>query len=113
MQNLRIVTVAVDSSSQITITFTDALTKNLVTSNVVIQSETPNVPEPKVLSIAVSDKKLVITCQPLTDLAGYAIVLKSVTNHPFTSVNGGAVILEDGVSNKYYIIGPIEPDNPV
>ena len=113
MENLRISNVKTISSTTIVATFSDSLTKNLVTSNVEIKSETPNVPDPKVISINVSKNTLNIECQPLTDLAGYFVYFKSVTGHPFTSVNGSAKIIEDDVANKYFIIGPVDPDNPV
>jgi len=113
MQNLRISGVQIVSSTTISVTFTENLVNNLVTSNVLIKSETPNVPDPSILKIAVSKKTLNIECQPLTDLAGYYIYFQSVSGHPFISVNGTAKLIEDGIANKYFIVGPVDTNNPV
>ena len=113
MKNLRILDVIISSSNTIAVTFTDNLVNNLVTDNVLIVSETPDVPDSKVLKISVSKNQLNIACQPLTELAAYYLVFKSVPSHPFISVNGTAKISEDGVSNRYFILGPIDPSNPV
>lgn len=113
MQNLRIVNVIINSSNSLTVLFTESLTTNLIESNVSIKSETPNVPDSQVLSVSVTKTQLNITCQPLTDLGAYFIECKSVTNHPFISVNGTAKLLEDGVANKYFFLGPVDPANPV
>ena len=113
MQNLRIVSVTVTSSSSISVKFTDNLATGLLTSNVSIIAETPNVPDSKVLIVKVNGNILNITCQPLTALASYYINFTSTASSPFVSLNGQARIMEGGVSNRYLIIGPVEPDNPV
>ena len=113
MVALRILNVKVTDSTNISITFTENLTTNLITSNVSIISETPNVPSSLVQTIRISGATLSLTCQPLTPLAAYYIQLQSVPNHPFQSVNGDAKVSEDGVSNKYLITAPLSPDNPV
>ena len=108
MQNLRIVTVQVNDSTNIDIKFTDALTTNLVTSNVSIISDTQNVPSAEVMKVKVTDKTLSINCQPLTPFATYFIQLQSTSSHPFISLNGEAKVPEDGVTNRYLIFGPLE-----
>lgn len=113
MQNLRILNVKVIDSSNIDVTFTDNLTSNLVTSNVSITSDASNIPESQVLQVKVTGNLLSINCQPLTPQFAYYLTFASVTNHIFESVNGGARISEDGVSNKFLIIAPMETDNPV
>lgn len=113
MSNLRILNVQINSSTSIDVTFTDNLTPNLVTANVSIISETPNVPDADVLGLSISTNTLSITCQPLTSLASYFIQFQSLPLYPFTSVNGEATILQDGVSNRFLITGPMDADNPV
>ena len=111
--NLRIVNVQVVSSTEIQVTFTESLTPHLVTSNVSIIANTPNVPNSQVLAISVTSAILTITCQPLIPFAAYFVQFVSTTQNPFESLNGDAKILQDGVSNQYLITGPISPDNPV
>jgi len=111
MQNLRIISVTVVDSSSINVKFSSKLTSNLITSNVSIVSETINVPDSSVLKIAVNGDTLQITCQPLTQFASYVMQFQSTTNHPFISVNGDAKILEDGISNYFAIVGPIDPES--
>lgn len=113
MQNLRIINVKINNSSSIDVSFTENLTSNLVTSNVSIIADTPNVPDSEVLEIKIVGNILNITCQPLTPMATYIINLSSTELHPFVSINGTAKISEDNVSNVYLIIGPLAPDNVV
>lgn len=113
MQNLRIISVQIIDSSNIDVTFTDKLTRDLVTANVSIIADTPNVPSSQVLEIKVSQNILSIRCQPLTPLAAYFLQFQSVALHPFISLNGTAKMPEDGVTNRFLINGPLEPDNPV
>lgn len=113
MSNLRILNVEVNDSASITVDFSETLTPNLVTANVSIIADTPNVPDASVLGIKISDKTLTITCQPLTSLASYFLQFQSVPLYPFQSIHGEATLLQDGVANKFLITGPMEPDNPV
>lgn len=113
MKNLRIINVAILDSSSIDVTFTHTLAPNLVVSNVSIISDTPGVPSSDVLKIKVSSATMSIICQPLTPFASYFIIFKSVSLHPFQSLNGGALLSEDNISNKYLITAPLEADNPV
>src|SRR5574339_37228 len=112
-QNLRIVTVQVLYSSNIDVTFTDNLVPNLVTSNVSIIADTPNVPDSEVLGIKIAGSVMSINCQPLSQFATYFLKFQSTAQHPFISINGTSKLSEDGVSNRYMIIGPMEPDNPI
>lgn len=113
MQNLRILDIEVIDSTDINITFTDTLSPNLVTSNVSILADTPNVPDSEVLSVKISGNTLSVICQPLTPMASYFVQLKSVPFHTFESLHGDAILSEDGVSNKYLITAPLEPNNPI
>ena len=113
MQTLRITNVKVIDSSNIDVTFTDNLTTNLSTSNISIISDAVNIPESLVLQIRITDNLLSINCQPLTPMGAYYIEFKSTSLHPFESTNGTSKISEDGVSNKFLIIAPLEPDNPI
>lgn len=113
MQNLRMIDVDVKDSSTIEIRFNFNLTHSLTTANIDIISDTINVPDSKVLFVKVFRDLLTVTCQPLTLLASYSIILKSTPSYPFQSVNGDAKVSEDGVSNKYVIEGPMDESNPV
>jgi len=113
MQNLRIVNVQINDSSNIDVTFTENLTMGLVTSNAAIISETTGVPDSDPLILKITGNVLSITCQPLTPLASYFIVFSSTPTNPFTSVNGEAKMFEDGVQNRYLITGPLPSDNIV
>src|SRR5579864_6980898 len=113
MTTLRIVNVQVNTSTSIEVTFTEALTPNLVPGNVSILSQTSNVVDSTALAVSETGAVLTITCQPLTPYAAYFQQFQSVPGSPFTSLNGDATISEDGVSNRVIITGPIQPDNPV
>lgn len=114
MENLRIVNVKVIDGSSIDVTFTANLTNNLITSNVSIETNTPGAPSSEVLQIKVAGPILSVTCQPLTPLADYFIKFQSVYPlYPFQSVNGTALLPEDGITNKYLITAPLGPDNLV
>jgi hypothetical protein len=113
MQNLRIINVQVVDSSNISVTFSAKLNRDLVSANVSIIAETTNIPSSAVLGVSVSQNVLSLTCQPLTPLATYFLQFQSVPLHPFVSINGEDVLPEDGVSNRFLINGPLEPENPV
>jgi hypothetical protein len=110
---LRIVNVVIEDSSDITVTFTEALTPNLVPTNVSILSQTANVANSQVLQVTVSGNTLSIICQPLIPYAAYYLQFQSVDNYPFISVNGDAKISQDGISNRFLFTGPLPSDNPV
>lgn len=113
MTNLRIIQVQVIDSSNVDVTFTENLTPNLSVSNVSIIADTPNVPSSQILQINISQNILSIVCQPLTPLAAYFVQFQSTNSQPFESLNGDAKLLQDGISNKYLITGPLESNNPV
>lgn len=110
---LRIVNVVIGDSTGINVTFTEALTPNLVPANVSILSQAENVPNSEVIQVTVNGSTLSITCQPLTPYAAYYLQFQSIEGFKFQSVNGDAVISMDGVSNRYLFIGPLASDNPV
>jgi len=111
MDNLRINTVQVVDSTNIEATFTHTLTPNLSTSNVSIVPDSSDIPEPEVLKIEVNDKTIKIICQPMTPYAAYYLTFASTNQYLFKSKNGEAVLLQDNVSNKYLITGPLPEDN--
>ena len=111
--NLRIVNVRVTSSTEIQTVFTESLTSNLTTNNILLISATNSVPNSQILSVNIVAATLTIECQPLTPFAAYYIQFVSIPQFPFESLNGDAKILQDGISNQYLITGPIDPDNPV
>lgn len=113
MGNLRIQNVQVFDSTSIDITFTEELVPELVTANVSILADTPNVPDSEVLGVKVSGNTLSVSCQPLTPLAAYFLQFQSTDANPFISIHGEFRLPQDGVSNRYLITGPLSPDNPV
>ena len=114
MQNLRIVTTQVIDSTNIEVTFTHDLTPNLSMSNVSIVSDDNSIsPSSNVLKIKTKGATMYIECQPLTPYSAYYLVFQSTPLYPFISLNGDARLLEDGVSNKYFILGPLAADNPI
>jgi len=110
---LRILSVEIIDSAHINVAFTKPLTPNLVLANVSIIPDTPGVPPVSVLQISVLGNTLAIMCQPLTPLAAYFLQFQSTPQFPFISLNGDAKMPEDGITNKFLITGPIDPDNPV
>lgn len=113
MANLRIVEVNIIDSTTISVSFTATLNPNIDTDNASIISQTANVPSSTVLKLEVLGASLTITCQPLTPEAAYFISFKSTPEAIFKSLNGDAVLLEDGQANQQLIIGPAAPDNIV
>jgi hypothetical protein len=113
MANLRIISVVVVSSTSITATFTDNLNEDINTGNITIVSQTPGVPDSIIQQVSIVGNTLVVTCQPLTPLAAYFITFFSTTTQLFNSLNGNSVILNDGITNKQLIYGPLDSDNPI
>lgn len=113
MNNLRISSVIVNSSTKITINFTEKLNKNITVDNFSIISETVNVPDSKVLLISVANNYVELGCQPLTPYAVYYVTAQSTLSKPVQSLHGDAILLEDGVANRSLISGPVEPNNPI
>ncbi len=110
---LSIINVKVLDSSNIDVTFSETLTPSLITSNVTIVTDTIGAPDSEVLKVKVNGNMLSILCQPLTPLASYFVVFQSVPLHPFQSLHGEAVIPEDGITNKYGIVAPLDSNNPI
>jgi hypothetical protein len=113
MANLRIISINVVDSTDITVVFTADLFEEIGSQNVQIMSQTPGVPSSEVLKATVAGNTLQIVCQPLTPLASYFIIFISTTTIQFKSLNGTAVMPMDGVINKQLIIGPITTANPI
>lgn len=111
--NLRVSFINVISNTLIKVSFTDVLSKNIITDNITITSETPGVPDPQVIKIKIVNEVLEITTQPLTILATYSIVFASTDKASFKSLNGNSILLEDGVANRSIFVGPFESTNPI
>lgn len=113
MANLRVISVTVVSSTNVTATFSENLNEDIGTANVTITSQTVGVPDSSVLQVDIIGNTLSVTCQPLTPLAAYFITFFSTPTQLFNSINGDAVILNDGVTNRQLINGPLDSSNPV
>jgi len=113
MSNLRIISVNVIDSTHISVKFTANLIQNLSTLNVSIASQVTGIPDSSAVEVSVSGDTLEITCLPLTPVTAYFLTLQSTSSNPFTSINGDAILLEDGVANQKLIFGPVEAENDV
>ena len=113
MTNLRLISVVVVDSTTITATFSEVLNENIGTSNIVLSAQTPGVPTPLVLAVSIVGNAITATTQPLTPLAAYFITFISTSTQLFNSLNGDAVILNDGITNVQLILGPLDPENPI
>jgi hypothetical protein len=111
--NLRIISVTVVDSTNITAKFSESLNENINTGNIIISAQTPGVSNPSVLIVTVSNDLLYITTQPLVPQAAYFIIFQSTSQVPFSSLNGDAFILNDGITNRQLILGPLDSSNPV
>ncbi|MCZ2224582.1 MAG: hypothetical protein LC122_13235 [Chitinophagales bacterium] len=111
MENLRLLEVEVVSSKNINLQFSHNLITNLVSENFSILSESESVPNSKVLSLKIKKNIVYLTCQPLTPFVKYKITINNLDSVPVISLESTAKLFEDGVSNTFHIIGPIEDDN--
>src|SRR5258708_34581724 len=99
MANLRLTLVSVVNSSNISAAFSNPLNEDIGPSNIQITSQTPGVSDPKVLSVSIVGNSLNIVTQPLIPFAAYFILFISTQSQIFNSLNGYAVMLNDGVPN--------------
>ena len=98
MANLRISSITVVDSTNITAIFNEALNPLIDVSNITITAQTPGVPNTAVLIVNIAGATLYIQTQPLTPQAAYFITFQSTSLVKFTSLNGDASIPTDGVS---------------
>lgn len=110
--NLRIISVTVIDSSNITAVFTESLSEDIGVPNVSIISQTAGVPNSQPVIVTVSGATLSILTQPMIPFAAYFIVFQSTPEALFSSLNGDAVLPNDGVSNRQLIIGAALPEDP-
>lgn len=113
VNNLRILSVNAVSNVLVKVSFTDTLTHNIGIDNVSIVSLTAGVPSPAVLKTRVVNNTFEITCRPFTSLAAYNIIFASTPTNQFKSLNGTAVLFEDGIGNKGFFTAPLEETNGV
>lgn len=113
MVNLRVVSVEVVNSTTINAQFTDALDPAISIDNFIIESQVNGVPSPQIIECSVSKNIITLIVQPITPQSAYLITFQSTDEQPFQSINATSLLYEDGVTNKYLIIGPTETNNPV
>lgn len=113
MKNLRILNVQIIGSSNIDVRFSAKLSKKITVSNVSIISDTTGVHDAPVLSVKILNDVLSIKCNPLSSLANYYLEFKSTEVNPFISINGTDKLFEDGISNVYDFISPLDPTNQI
>lgn len=112
MGNLKVLSVEVIDNSNISAKFTEKLSTDINTTNILIKSEMDGIPSPSVLSVEVYGYTLNINIQPITPSCPYSVYFKSSDSAKFESLNGQSILDEYDVSNNKIIIGPIEQDNP-
>lgn len=110
MAVLKVLEVKVLESTKIQAKFNLELDPFINTSNISIKSNVFNIPNPKVLDVKISKDKLTIKTQPLFPYFQYFITFKSSDLLLFKSLNG-AVLVEDGKSNVFLILGAEDPSN--
>ena len=113
MDNLRIISANVVNSTEIAITFNYPLDPNIDVGNITFEPQLTNVPTPQALIVNISGAILTLTSQPLTPLVPYFIVFASTPTVLFKSLNGNAILYQDGIANQTLIIAPIESDNSI
>jgi hypothetical protein len=113
MANLRLLNIKAEDSVTILAKFTADLDTLINTSNVVITSITPGVPDPSTLKVVIDGPVLRAYIQPLTPLASYNVTFQSSSSVVFRSEDGQSVLFEDGRTNVPLIIGPEEPADQV
>lgn len=113
MKNLRIITVVPDNSTNISAKFTEKLSPKIGIDNISIVSETPGISNSAVLSVKIVNDIIEIKCNPLVPFAVYNIIFISTSLSSFKSLNNDAILLQDNISNKRLIIGPVDTDNEV
>jgi hypothetical protein len=113
MANLRFISFTVVDSTHITAKFNYAISPLIGIANINVTSETNGVLSPDVLEVSIFGNTIEITLQPLVSQATYTITFASTTTVQFKSLNGDAIILNDGITNKKVFVGPIETSNPI
>ncbi len=112
MGNLRLIRYSVIDVTTLRFVFSDKLDSTISTANVEITSNTLNVPDATVMSVAIEDEELTVTTLPLTPFGVYRVKLFSTATSIFRSINGN-VLLEDGNTNEPLITAPINPENDI
>ncbi len=113
MASLRLVSFTVVDSTHLSAKFNNTLSPLIGIDNVTITSETNGVVDPTILEIEISNNFLEITTLPLITQATYLVTFTSTDTVVFRSLNGNAVIINDGKANRHFFVGPVEPNNPV
>lgn len=108
MANLRIKSLEVVDSSNISVFFSENLSEKISIENLYIESQTAGTEDPSILNVSIDGNEIKIESQPLTELSAYYLVCKSTSLIPFVSINGTAHLIEDGVANKFFFLGPQE-----
>ncbi|HVI40692.1 MAG TPA: hypothetical protein VM577_08530, partial [Anaerovoracaceae bacterium] len=113
MANLRLLKIKTSDSTSVVAKFTDQLDPFINSSNVIITSNTPGVPDPLVLQVDVIQDVLNITTQPMTPFASYFVTFQSSSVSKFKSKNGQSFLFEDGVTNVPLVLGAEDPSDPI
>ncbi len=111
MNNLRITNVEVSSSTKLVIEFSEEIFKNITVDNFSVNSKINSVPDAQVISVLVKSNLVYLTIQPLTPFVKYDVVAKNTTSYKIISLENKYQLSEDGVSNVFEILGPIEDEN--
>jgi hypothetical protein len=111
--SLRLVQVTATDSATLTAIFTENLSRNIGPSNIVITSNLNGIANSQALTVQVTGNTLTITVLPLIPMVSYFVLFQSTAAVPFISLNGNDTLVQDGVTNQAFILGPVESDNVV
>jgi hypothetical protein len=113
MSNLRLRIYKAIDSTTIKARFTEELSPLINTSNVVVTSIIPGVPDPTVLRVTVDLDVLTIKTRPMTPFSSYQVTFRSTDSAEFKSRNGTSFLLEDSQTNIVPLLGPEDPSDSV
>ena len=111
--NLRILDINAADSRTIKVRFSADLSKDIGTSNIVVQSEITGVPDAEVIGTRIIEEILIIDTLPQTPLSRYKVIFQSTDAIPFSSIDGRDRLIEDGRSNIKKILGAENDHDPI
>ncbi|MFA5758336.1 MAG: hypothetical protein WC942_03035 [Clostridia bacterium] len=112
MVNLRILNINAADSRTVKVKFSNDLADDIGISNILLQSETPNIPNIEITSVEVANDILIINTLPHTPFAKYKAVFRSTNTIRFRSKDEKQFLIEDDRSNIIKFLGAENDYNP-
>lgn len=109
--NLRIIGINAADSRTIKVKFSEILNPELSEQNVRVLGVSDSTPDAEVRSVTVSEDILTINVLPMTPFAKYSVIFESSQSQNFTSKNGTAFLMQDGIVNVKEVLGAEDPFN--